>query len=94
MQKVYLPVQRVLSYRVSLYAKHVSGPSGLTVLFRDRGDRERRWPQSRVDAPASEWTKYETTLELSPGSVRRLQAVDFGCCRRRSRDARMWMRFR
>ncbi|MDE3148403.1 MAG: hypothetical protein KGL37_02945, partial [Acidobacteriota bacterium] len=28
MQRVYLPVQRELSYRVSLYAKHVSGPAG------------------------------------------------------------------
>src|SRR5580692_5882585 len=26
MQKVYLPVQRELTYRVSLYAKHLSGP--------------------------------------------------------------------
>jgi alpha-N-arabinofuranosidase len=31
-----------------------------------------------VDATATEWTKYTTTLRLSPGSVRRLQAVDFG----------------
>ena len=76
-QKVYLPVQRVLGYRVSLYVKHVSGPTGLTVLFRDP-DSGKTLAESRVDAAAAEWTKYSTTLRLSPGSVRRLQPVDFG----------------
>jgi alpha-N-arabinofuranosidase len=76
-QKVYLPVQRVLGYRVSLYVKHVSGPSGLTVLFRDP-ETGKTLAESHVDAAATEWTKYTTMLRLSPGSVRRLQAVDFG----------------
>ena len=30
-----------------------------------------------MDAQLAEWTKYDTTLQLSPGAVRRLQAVDF-----------------
>lgn len=76
MQKVYLPVQRELSYRVSLYAKHVSGPVGLTVLFRDP-ETGTTLAESRVEATVPEWAKYETTLRLSPGTVRRLQPVDF-----------------
>jgi alpha-N-arabinofuranosidase len=76
MQKVYLPVQRVLGYKVSLYAKHLSGPTGLKVLFRDR-ETGKTLAESRVDARASEWMRYDTTLRLSPGAVRRLQAVDF-----------------
>jgi alpha-L-arabinofuranosidase len=76
-QKVNLPVQRVLEYRVSLYVKHVGGPSGMTVLFRDL-ETGKTLAESHVDAAATEWTKYTTTLRLSPGSVRRLQAVDFG----------------
>jgi alpha-N-arabinofuranosidase len=76
-QKVYLPVRRVLGYCVSLYVKHVSGPTGLTVLFRDP-ETGATLAESHVDATASDWTKYSTTLRLSPGSVRRLQAVDFG----------------
>lgn len=76
LQKVYLPVQRELGYRVSLYAKHVSGPTGLTVFFRDHETGE-TLAESHLDAPASQWTKYATTLQLKPGQVRRLQAVDF-----------------
>jgi alpha-N-arabinofuranosidase len=76
MQKVYLPVQRVLGYKVSLYAKHLSGPKELTVLFRNM-ETGKTLAESHVNASAGEWTKYETTLRLNPGAVRRLQAVDF-----------------
>lgn len=76
-QQVYLPVQRELAYRVSLYVKHISGPTGITVLLRDR-DSGKTLVESRVDAAATEWTRYEATLKLSRGQVRRLQPVDFG----------------
>lgn len=76
-QKVYLPVQRVRGYRVSLYAKHISGPTALRVSFRDR-ESERILAESRVDASAGEWTKYSMTLRVKAGEVQRLQAVDFG----------------
>lgn len=76
MQKVYLPVQRVLGYKVSLYVKHVSGPPGVTILFRDP-ETGKTLAESRVEASSTEWTKYNTTLQLRPGTVRRLQAVDF-----------------
>lgn len=75
-QKVYLPVQRVLSYKVYLYAKHIAGPAGLTVSFRDR-ESGKVLAEARLQAPATEWTKYETTLRVPAGAVRRLEAVDF-----------------
>ena len=38
MQKVYLPVQRELAYKVSLYAKHLSGPNGIDSSISRPGD--------------------------------------------------------
>jgi alpha-N-arabinofuranosidase len=75
-QKVYLPIQRVLSYKVSLYARHLSGPEALRVSFRDRLTGK-VLAESQINAPAREWTKYATTLELTEGAVRRLEPVDF-----------------
>ncbi len=76
MQKVYLPVQRELTYNVSLYARHVSGPAGLTVSFRNRSTGK-VLAISRLEATAPEWTKYRTTLRLAADQVRRLEAVNF-----------------
>jgi alpha-N-arabinofuranosidase len=76
MEKVYLPVQRELTYSVSLYAKHLSGPSGMTALFRDT-ETGATLAEAHMDAPAAEWKKYSATLKLNPGAVRRLQAVNF-----------------
>ncbi len=77
MQKVWLPVHRVQTYKVSLYAKHISGPSHLTVCFQEL-DTGKVLAEASVDAQSDQWTKYETTLALKPGALRRLQAVDFG----------------
>ncbi len=76
MQQVYLPVQRELTYHVSLYARHLSGSTGLKVLFRDTQTGE-ILAESSMDAPGAQWTKYTATLQLQPGQVRRLQPVDF-----------------
>lgn len=76
-QKVYLPVQRELEYRVSFYAKHLSGLAGITVLFRD-WETGAVLANASVQAQAADWTKYHATLQLKPGAVQRLEAVDFG----------------
>jgi alpha-N-arabinofuranosidase len=76
MQKVYLPVQRVLDYKISIYTKHLSGPTGLAVSFRDRINGS-VLAQARIDASATTWTKYYADLQLAPGQVRRLEAVNF-----------------
>lgn len=75
-QKVYLPVQRELTYKASLYAKHLTGPTGLIVSFRDH-ETGRVLSESRIDAPAQGWTKYQVTLRLHAGDLRRLDPVDF-----------------
>ena len=75
-QKINLPVQRELEYKVSLYAKHVSGPEGISVSFRSRVNGE-VLAQARVEASSPQWTKYSTTLKLASGQIRRLEAVDF-----------------
>ena len=77
MQRVYLPVQRTLGYKVSVYAKHVSGPSAITVSLRSQEDGK-VLASATVNATAKAWTKYSTTLQLMPHTVRRLEAVDFG----------------
>lgn len=76
-QKVYLPVHRVLGYKVSLYAKHIAGPETLRVSLRDRSTGK-VLAESVIKAPSPQWTKYTATLELRQGSVRRLEPVDFG----------------
>ena len=75
-QKIYLPVQRVLGYKVSLYAKHVMGPDTLRVSFRSRPSGK-VLAESVIRAPATKWTKYNTILRLTPGDLRRLEPVDF-----------------
>ena len=48
-QEVYLPAQRELNYKGSFFARHLSGPSTLTVSLRMRNAamylRRRRWTQ-------------------------------------------------
>jgi alpha-N-arabinofuranosidase len=75
-QKVYLPVHRVLGYKVSLYAKHVNGSETLHISFRDRSTGK-VLAESEVKAAAPQWKKYSTTLQLKQGAVRRLEPVDF-----------------
>jgi alpha-L-arabinofuranosidase len=76
MQKVYLPVQRTLSYNVSFYGKHLSGPSTVTVSLREY-DTNKVFASAAVEANGKDWTKYRVALKLSPGQVHRLEAVNF-----------------
>lgn len=75
-QRVYLPVPRTYGYNVTLYAKHVSGSSGLTISLRSRGT-DKVLATAAVDAAAKEWAKYSAKLELRQGDVRRLEPLDF-----------------
>lgn len=77
MQRVYLPVPRTWGYHVSLYAKHVAGPVKLQVSIRER-DTGKVLATADLNAPADSWTKYSVHLSLPPGSVRRLEPVNFG----------------
>ena len=75
-QEVYLPVQRTLSYEGSLYARHISGPSGLTVSLRVRNNPE-VLASAHIDATADIWTKYKFTLNVPQDRLHRLDPADF-----------------
>lgn len=75
-QRIYLPVPREYTYTASLYAKHVDGPTRITVSIRSRSSGE-VLASSYVEAADTGWRKYTAPLQLPPGSVRRLEAVDF-----------------
>lgn len=75
-QEVYLPVHRTLSYDGSLYARHVSGPAGLTISLRAH-DSEEVLASAHVDAAAASWTKYTFHLDVPAGRLHRLDPADF-----------------
>lgn len=75
-QEVYLPVQRTLAYNGSLYARHVSGPTGLEISLRVRNSTE-VLASAHVDATASDWTKYSFQLTLPADKLHRLDPADF-----------------
>lgn len=75
-QRIYLPVPREYDYTASLYVKHLSGSAKLTVSIRSL-ITGKVLASADIDAPSGEWKKYTTSLHLQPGSVRRLEPVDF-----------------
>ncbi|HEY6448066.1 MAG TPA: alpha-L-arabinofuranosidase C-terminal domain-containing protein [Acidobacteriaceae bacterium] len=75
-QQVYLPVQRTLAYNGSLYARHVSGPTGLEISLRPRNGSE-VLAHAHVDAGATAWTKYTFELTLPEDKLHRLDPADF-----------------
>ena len=75
-QRVYLPVPRTFGYNISLYAKHLSGPSRLSASFRSRSS-DKVLATASIDATAGEWRKYTAKLNLEPGALRRLEPLDF-----------------
>ena len=76
LQEVYLPVHRTLAYGGSLYARHVSGPSGLTVSLRLR-DRAEVLASAHLEAASGIWTKYTFQFAVAAGQLHRLDPADF-----------------
>jgi len=75
-QKVYLPIHRTLEYKGSLYARHLSGPTGLVVCIRQR-DGSETFASAHIDAASGSWTKYTFDLHLTDGKLHRLDPADF-----------------
>jgi alpha-N-arabinofuranosidase len=75
-QEIYLPVQRELSYTGSLYARHISGPTGLTVFIREH-DGKKVLASAQIDATEAGWTKHTFTLTIPQGALHRLDPADF-----------------
>jgi alpha-N-arabinofuranosidase len=75
-QQVYLPAQRELRYTGSLYAKHLQGPSQITVEILS-SSTGKVLASTHLDAAGTEWQKYHFNLELPAGSVQRLEPSYF-----------------
>ncbi|GGG96815.1 alpha-L-arabinofuranosidase C-terminal domain-containing protein [Silvibacterium dinghuense] len=75
-QRVYLPVQRELSYQGSLWAKHLLGPATLTMQIRRHHSLE-VIASTTVTATDTNWTKYLFTLQIPQGKLQRLEPADF-----------------
>ncbi len=76
LERVYLPVQRELSYKGSLWVKHVEGPDEVKVSLRKRGHADAVVASATVQASSAEWTKYAFALDLKEGDVAPLDPVD------------------
>ncbi len=76
LQKVYLPVHRTLAYHGSLYARHLSGDSGLTVSIR-LANSNKVLASANVPADTPGWKKYEFSLVLPRNTLHRLDAANF-----------------
>ena len=75
-QEVYLPIQRTLAYRGSLFARHLSGSSSLIVSLRKRNSSD-VLATATIDATAGDWKKYDFRLQLPEGELKRLEPADF-----------------
>jgi alpha-N-arabinofuranosidase len=75
-QQVYLPAERTLRYTGSLYAKHLQGPSEITVKVLSSSNGK-VLASTRVDAAETAWQKHSFSLEIPAGSVQRLEPAYF-----------------
>jgi alpha-L-arabinofuranosidase len=75
-QKVYLPVHRTLEYKGGLYARHLSGPSGVIISIRPHNGDE-VLASAHIDVASGSWTKYSFELRLPEGKLHRLDPADF-----------------
>jgi alpha-N-arabinofuranosidase len=76
LQEVYLPVQRELNYRGSLWLKHVRGQGPVSITLRRHAHPDQALASTTVDASSTNWTKYSFQLELKPNQLAPLEPVD------------------
>jgi alpha-N-arabinofuranosidase len=76
LERIYLPVHRELKYSGSLWVKHVDGNYAVKLSLRRHAHPTEVLAASVVQAPSEAWTKYTFHLELNPGQVAPLEAVD------------------
>ena len=74
-QRVYLPVHRELTYKGTLWTKHVLGNPGITVSLRRYGEPSATLAEASFDAPETAWTKHSFSLTLKPNTVAPLDPV-------------------
>ena len=77
-QTVYLPVERVLEYRGTLYASSAEGPVRLNASIRRKDDPDSVLATAAIEVPGGgNWTKLAFNLSLPAGAVKPLDPVDF-----------------
>jgi alpha-N-arabinofuranosidase len=76
-ERVYLPVERELTYDGSIWVKHVDGPTPVRISLRRRGGAGEVLASATVDAVAAKWTKYKFQLTLKQGDVAELDPLNF-----------------
>ena len=76
-QQVYLPVDRVLRYTGSLYAKPVSGPREIEISLRKRNRPQEVLAKQTVRAGSNGWSRLEFALEIPKGMLASREAADF-----------------
>lgn len=75
-QRIYLPVQRELTYHGSFYAKHLAGSSEISISLRKHSQPEQILVQATVQASEENWTQHNFTLTLQKDAVAPLEPVD------------------
>lgn len=76
-QQVYLPVQRELQYKGSIYVKHLSGPNAIDVSLRLRNRPQDVLCHYKIEAPAASWKKYSFSLTVPQGKLMPREPADF-----------------
>jgi alpha-L-arabinofuranosidase len=76
LERVYLPVQRELTYNGSVWLKHVEGPATVKVSLRRRDQHDAVLASASIEAAASVWTKYTFSLNLKEHEVAPLDPLD------------------
>ncbi len=68
-ERVYLPLQRELTYKGSLWVKHVEGPADVKISLRRQGGGAAAVANATIAASDTGWTKYAFALTLKAGDV-------------------------
>ncbi len=76
-QRVYLPVQRELSYHGNIWLKHVDGPDAVKITLRRHERKDLILSSATIHAAALTWTKYSYTLTLKASDTALGDPLDF-----------------
>ncbi len=76
-QRVYLPAQRELTYKGSIYVKHLSGGTAMKLSLVSRNGMHAELASAAIDARADTWTKLPFTLTLQDEALAPLEQAEF-----------------